>query len=308
MVRAARRRSPDADLLLVVGHTNVDRTVRVAQLPEPDRTVRIESVSESLGGTAANLALSASAWGVPTAVASRVGADFPSAYLRTLSEGHVETSGLVRVRSGRTPSCLIVDDGRGGQMTFIDQGAMEDGEGWRLPEALLGRTRWLHLSTGDPGAILRALSDARRRGIPVSADPAQEVHYRWTPRDLGGLIDGSEILFGNESEIQAVCTALKVPGPARLVDRVPLIVMTRGAEGARAFSRAGRTEARLTARGRGRPATGAGDAFRGGFYAAWFAGQVLRDCLVAGHRSAARWMRGRGRPIRTRSTPVGRAP
>jgi sugar/nucleoside kinase (ribokinase family) len=37
---------------------------------------------------------------------------------------------------------------------------------------------------------------------------------------------------------------------------------------------------------------GAGDSFRGGFYAGWFEGEELRRCLIAGTRAAARWMEG----------------
>ncbi|MCI4367734.1 MAG: PfkB family carbohydrate kinase, partial [Thermoplasmata archaeon] len=51
-----------------------------------------------------------------------------------------------------------------------------------------------------------------------------------------------------------------------------------------------------------RQVTGAGDAFRGGFFAAYFDGQPTRHCLVAGTRSAARWMQsGAFGPAPTRS-------
>ncbi|HYA71441.1 MAG TPA: PfkB family carbohydrate kinase, partial [Thermoplasmata archaeon] len=106
------------------------------------------------------------------------------------------------------------------------------------------------------------------------------------------LLSGSEILFGNRSEI---ARALEFVGGHRaedLLEFVPLLIRTEGHRGASAFSRAGSVHVPATRPTRVRTLVGAGDAFRGGFYAAWFAGQPLASCLTAGTRSSARWIEG----------------
>ena len=280
----------------MVGHTNLDRFLEVRELPGADRTVPVTGSRVELGGTAANIARSAASWGVASAVASRVGDDFPMAFEAALAAHGVDVQGLERIRGARSPSCYIVEDGRGSQITLIDQGAMDGVSYARVPLSLLRRSRWVHLTTGHPEFQLRVLAAARRLGRTVSADPAQEVHYRWRPRELVELVRNSEILFGNESEVRAVQKAFGARRPDDLLSEVPLIVMTRGPKGVRAYSRAGTHEADAERPRRLRQVTGAGDAFRGGFYAAWFSGQPLDGCLVAGVRSSRIWIETGGGP------------
>jgi sugar/nucleoside kinase (ribokinase family) len=276
--------------LLVVGHTNIDRFIDVAELPTPDRTVPMLGSHRSLGGTAATIAICAARYGVRTGLASLVGEDFPPEFRARLFDARVRLSGLTKVAGARTPSCLVLEDGRGSQMTLIDQGAMADASSAAVPVRLIAQSRWVHLTTGDPAYQLRVLSEARRQGRPVSADPAQEVHYRWGSRDLRSFVEGSEILFGNVAEIDAITKKLGLRRPRDLLDLVPLVVVTLGPRGARALSRAGTQEAAVGRPIAARHVTGAGDAFRGGFYAGWFSGQPLDGCLKAGVRAAREWL------------------
>ncbi len=294
---AARR--PD---LIVVGHANLDRFLRVAALPAPDRTVPVTADETRLGGTAVNLARSAAGWGVSTALVTRVGEDFPSAFLRQLADEGVDLSGVERVAGVPSSTCFIVEDGRGSQMTLIDQGPMADASAAALPRDLLASAGWVHLTTAEPDYALRIKRVARASGARITVDPAQEIHYRWDAARFRRLVDGAEILFGNRSEIVRAVELTGVRSPSALTDLVPLVVMTEGARGARAYTRTGEVRTAGRPLRRFRQVTGAGDAFRGGFYAGWFAGQPLAACLTAGARSASRWMatggprpRGRGR-------------
>jgi nucleoside kinase len=275
---------------MVVGHTNIDRFLEVAELPQRDRTVPVLDGHDALGGTAATIALSAARYGVRTALVSLVGEDFPAGFRSRLASARVELSALTPVPGARTPTCYVLEDGRGSQMTVIDQGAMADASRAKVPTDLLERTRWVHLTTGDPTYQLKVLEAARELGRPVAADPAQEVHYRWRARDLATLVDGAEILFGNEAEIATVVRKLELARPQELLERVPLVVITRGPSGATALTRVGTHTIAAGKPVAARRVTGAGDAFRGGFYAGWFSGQPLVACLRAGIRSARGWL------------------
>lgn len=267
----------------------------------------VRSRSVALGGTAANIARVASRAGLSTALVCRVGSDFPAPFWEALEGEGIDLSAVERVRGAGSPTCYIVEDGAQGQMTLIDQGPMEDARAAAVPTGLLRRARWVHLTTGDPRFQLRVAAAARAQGVPVTADPAQEVHYRWGRRDLARLLSHSELLFGNHHELDAAAALLDLHGPERLVERVPLVVMTLGARGAVAWSRAQTVKVRAVASRVPPRVTGAGDAFRGGFYGPWLGGAPLRDCLGAGARAAARWLRtspplvlaaGSGGPLR----------
>ncbi len=280
--------------LMIAGHINVDRFLTVASFPGPDRTVPVTGARTALGGTAANLARVASGYGVACGLVARLGDGFPEGLDAPLRRAGIDLRGVERVPGISTPTCYIVEDGRHRQRTFIDQGAMADRRPDRgPPPAGLDEYAWLHLTTGPPRNHLRLLEVARRHGLRVAADPAQEIHYRWRPAQLRALLRGSEIFFGNRSEIARALLLLGLDRPEDLTTMVPLVVRTDGADGAVAYGRGSTVRVRAHRATRVRSIVGAGDAFRGGFYAGWFEGAPLGGCLGAGARAAARWIEGR---------------
>ncbi len=287
--------------LLVAGHVNVDRFLKVAAFPAPDRTVPVVDQSVALGGTAANLARVATSLGVATGLVARVGAEFPAAFRRQLVREGVDVRGLEAVSGCSSPTCYIVVDGRGRQRTLIDQGPMRDARGARTPGPWLREYAWLHVTTGDPRFALALSSRAIALGMKVAADPAQEIFYRWDAAKLKRLLRNAEILFGNRAEIEHAAGLVGGGGPHGLLERVPIVIRTEGPDGATAFRRGGAVHVAARRPRNVRSYVGGGDAFRGGFYCAWFHGVPLRGCLEAGTRAAARWIE-RGLPTARGST------
>ena len=279
--------------LLVSGHVNVDRFLTVDRFPAADRTVPLRGNRAVLGGTAANIALVASGYGVATGLVSHLGEEFPDAFRRRLERSGIDLRGVRTVKGGSTPTCFIIEDRRGNQRTLIDQGSMGDLYAAELPGKWMQEYSWLHLTTGDPVFQLRLAARARALGLKVAADPAQEIHYRWNLRPFRALLARSELLFGNRCEIDRARRFVGARTPEGLLAHVPLVVRTEGRQGATAFSRAGTVHVPAVLSRRARTAVGAGDAFRGGFYSAWFGGQPLRGCLRAGTRASRRWIEER---------------
>ena len=281
--------------LLVAGHTNLDHLLRVQRLPELDRTVPLIGRETRLGGTAANIARVAARLGVRTALHSYVGPDFPPEFRRKLRADGVDLEGLVRLPGTSSPACYITEADDGAQVTLIDQGAMAGRTRTRVPDALIARSRWVHIATGDPAYQLQVLRTARQSGQRVAADPAQEIHYRWNRRDLRELLESSEIFFANASEAERARRLLGIAQVRGLPRVVPLVVITLGSDGAVAYARGAVERVPGMTRPGKRHTTGAGDAFRGGFYAAWLRGEPLRRCVTEATRTAARWVATGGR-------------
>jgi adenosine kinase len=280
--------------LLISGHVNVDRFLRVRSFPPADRTVPLLSSRAGLGGTAANLALVAASFGVATGIIARIGDGFPAEFLTRLARARVDVRAVARARGVSTPTCYIVEEERGGQRTLIDQGAEAHTTHAVIPRGVLREYSWLHVTTGDPGFQLRLTHAALRDGLRIAFDPAQEVHYRWDRRRFRELLSSAEVLFGNRSEVDRAARLAGGTSPTDLLRRVPLVVRTEGQRGATAFDRTGRVHVPARRPRERRRLVGAGDAFRGGFYAAWFEGQPLERCLGAGVRSAVRWIEHAG--------------
>jgi len=272
---------------------NVDRTLGIPRFPGPDRTVPITSARVELGGTAANLARVAARHGVSVGLVSRVGDGFLPEHRRLLEDAGIDLGGVRSVPGRPTPTCYILEDARGAQRTLIDQGPMSEAGRLTVDRRWLNRYAWLHIGTGPPELQLRLAALARRLGLRIAADPAQEIFYRWSAFALRRLLGLSELLFGNRAEIARAMALTHRSTVAELTELVPCVVRTEGSGGATAFSRVGSVHA-----GGQRPSTfrsivGAGDAFRGGFYGAFFSGATLARALAAGNRAAVRWIEGR---------------
>jgi sugar/nucleoside kinase (ribokinase family) len=279
--------------LLIAGHVNVDEFLQVAAFPGADRTAPVVRRRTELGGPATNIALTASRYGVACGLVTRLGAGFPDGLRAMLTHSSIDLRGVEYHPRRTTPTCYIVEDERHAQRTFIDQGAMADGAPihFRLGP-WLKEYAWLHATTGPPAAILGLQTRARTAGLHVAVDPAQEVHYRWDAPSLRRLVGHAELLWGNRSEIGRMLGVLNMKRPEELLALVPLVIRTEGTHGSTAFSRAETVHVPAKKPRTLRTVVGAGDAYRGGFYAAWFAGQRLRECLTAGQRAATRWLEG----------------
>ena len=281
---------PERDLL-VAGHVNVDRFLAVVKFPRADRTVPVRAERTELGGTATNLVLVARRLGLRAGLLASVGDGFPEEFRRRLRRERIDLRGLKVRRGLPTPTCTIVEESAGTSRTLIQQGPMADRRHDALPGGWWREYRWLHLSTGDPAYYLRLAAAARAVGLRVALDPAQEIFYRWDRDRFRTALASAEVLFGNRAEIEQ---AVGWSGGrlATLLARVPLIVRTEGPRGASAFSRRGTVHAPGLRSEPRRTLVGAGDAFRAGFYAAWFHGLPTTGCLEAGNRAAARWIGG----------------
>ena len=109
--------------------------------------------------------------------------------------------------------------------------------------------------------------------------------------DFLALIDGGglDLLFANEAEIKALAEAdSREQAIAALEDKVPLLVVTCGADGAIAVAGDRRVSVPAARIGRGIvDTTGAGDLFAAGFLYGHSHGRSLEDSLRIGAIAAA---------------------
>ncbi len=143
----------------------------------------------------------------------------------------------------------------------------------------------------QPRAAMRAAIDAakgagRKVAFTLSDNFVIDRH-RADFLDLieQGLID---ILFSNEGEIRFLAQLDDFDAAlARFADKVPVLVSTRGEQGAVAIVDGVRHEAPAAPVSQIIDTTGAGDLFASGFLAAHIDGRPVADCLALGAATAA---------------------
>jgi len=276
------------NFLGVYGHVVLDHILAVHRLPVPDATVRVLDRNDHFGGTAGNVARFAARLGVRTALASFVGEDFPEAYRRALAADGVDLADLRVVRGATTPSAWIFTAPRGKQTTVIDQGPMWDAHRRALPEHAVRSAAVVHLGTGRPAYIGKVARLAAKLGKTIAFDPSQEITYAYSRESFLPILRRAHLFFGNESEVRTALRFARLRKPADLLEHVGLVAMTLGRRGSVVFTREDGAHRipRVPPR-RVVDVTGAGDAYRAGFYAGMSRGLDPERCGLLGSAAAS---------------------
>lgn len=278
----------------VYGHVVLDHVLPVPHLPEPNTSIEIDARERFFGGTGGNIARAAARLGVPTALAAFVGDDFPREYREALEGDGVDVTDLREVAGEATPSAWIFSDPQGAQVAVIDQGPMKEMAHRELLQHPLHEAAYVHLATGRPAYYARVVEAARARGVQVGFDPSQEVHYVYDAPTFRHLIERADLYFGNESEVQRGLEYLGLEEVRDLLSFVPIVVQTHGRRGSEVHTAEAAWEIPPIPPASVVDVTGAGDAFRGGFYAGLFRDLPLPQCALVGAAAASFCLEGTG--------------
>jgi sugar/nucleoside kinase (ribokinase family) len=275
------------NFLGVFGHVNIDYLMNVTKLPEPNTCIQVDNVRKFNGGTGANIAILASSLGVRTALASFVGSDFPEDFKTSLQNSGVDIRDLKEIEDYKTPTCRIMTDPENNQMGIMDQGPMGVMDEFGIARYTVENSQIIHVGTGRPRYYKRIMKLASEMKKPVFFDPAQEIHYVYDADSFKELLNMSGALFVNRSEL---ATALRYLGEAdenTLLDHVDMCIVTLGKDGSRIFLKNERIEIPAIEPDRIVDPTGAGDAYRAGFYAGLSRGMDWKTCGLLGSSAAS---------------------
>ena len=253
----------------------------------------IEVSGGSAANTIAGLAALGSACGFIGQVADdQLGAvfthDIRAAGIRydTPSRAGAPTTGRVLI--------FVSPDGQRTMNTFL--GASHYLPAEALDRDLIEGSRYLYLEgylwdPEEPRAAMRAAIDvARAAGRKVAFTLSAEFvidRHRAAFHELidGGLID---LLFANDAELKSLTETSELEAAiATLAGKVPLLVVTLGADGAMAISGNERTKVAAEPVAAVVDTTGAGDLFAAGFLHGQVGGKSLSDSLRLGAICAA---------------------
>ena len=273
--------------LCVYGHVALDHILTLERFPPLNTSVDVVEKRRYFGGTAGNMATMASAMGVPTAAVSYVGRDFPDDYREFMLVHGVILDDLVEVEGEETATVWVVSDRDHNQIAYVFQGAMSGMDRYPLRTGTAERSEWVHVCTGRPGYYLRLIERCRAFGKKIALDPAQEIHHIWTREEFRRALPDCDALFANRGELEKAMAYMDARRPQDLLEHVDMVVNTLGAGGSVVY-----TMGEVVAVPAARPervvdTTGAGDAFRAGFYAGRYRGLGLKESAEVGNALAS---------------------
>ncbi len=273
---------------LVVGDVMTDIVVR-PEGPIATGSDRRAAIRLLPGGSGANQACWLAREGVTVRFVARVGKDDRARETLLLAEHGVDARlGADETLPTGTLVTLVSPDGERSFLT--DRAANLNLGAADLPLSLLDGVDFLHVSgyaLFEPGpreAALTLVAEARRRLIPYSVDPVSYAFLEEVgPANFLDWIAGAEIVFPNAVEAETLTGAAEASAHLdRLTQLFPIVAIKRGPAGAIAGdAKGGRWSAPSVATGVV-DTSGAGDAFFGGFLAAYLKSEGIDAALERG--------------------------
>ena len=271
------------------------------------------SVRFRAGGSAANTARAFALAGGEAIFLGAVGDDAMGRRLAASLRTAGVTVHAPRVR-GRTGRLLALVEPAGERSFVTDRGVADALSPRLIKRSWLTRVQALHLPAYSlltpplSDTAYEAAQQVRRRGGVVSVDLASRrpllAHGRRAAHEAIGRVQ-PDVILGNDAEAAALLGERHVEW---LLELAPSVVVKQGAGGCRLLWRSGDPSSpagHSTVATRSlavTDTTGAGDAFDAGFLYALLAGghrrdvavgaSLLRRAALAGHRAAARLLRG----------------
>jgi sugar/nucleoside kinase (ribokinase family) len=242
------------------------------------------------GGMAANTAYALACLGLPVALVGRVGQDADGQFLLASLAGvnleHVRVQG----ESGRA---YILTDREGERTILVAPNTNDDLNEGDIPWEALKAADFLHLTAfvGDgPLAVQRTIARGVPNQVRLSLDPG-ELYSRRGWAAIEDLLDHLETLVLTETEWGLLGGELHL----HPVWAPPVVVIKRGARGARLLTPLRYLDFPVELAGRLVDTLGAGDVFAAGYLAGRIAGLHLNAAVRLANRAAAVSLQGAGR-------------
>jgi adenosine kinase len=232
-----------------------------------------DSMRRERGGVAANIAYTMKLLGAEPIIFATVGDDFGD-YRHWLEEQGIDTSHIVRIPDELTATFFVSTDLDQNQIANFYTGAMAHARKHSLASRGLTDATLVLISPNDPMAMLNYAIECKANAIPFAYDPSQQI-ARLSGEELKQSVPGATFLMCNEYELAMI---LDKTGWTldKLRAEVKTIVLTLGKKGSVIYHGDEEVRTPIVELESIDDPTGAGDAYRAGFFTGQLAGLPWR--------------------------------
>ncbi len=248
-------------------------------LPESLDSLSVSFLADSMqrvrGGVAANIAYTMRMLGGDPVIMATVDNDFGD-YRAWLEAQGLTTAQIIEVEDELTATFFVSTDLEQNQIANFYAGAMNHARHHSLSSRGLQDARLVIISPNDPLAMLNYARECKQLNIPFAYDPSQQI-ARLSGEDLHESIPGAAYLLCNEYEL-AMVQSKTGWSLDEIRSQVGMLVLTLGKKGSALYWGDEEIAVPVAHLERMEDPTGAGDAYRGGFFAALIAGLPPAVC------------------------------
>jgi len=243
----------------------------------------VDKLNKNIGGVAGNIAYTMKLLGADPLIVGPLGQD-NAPYLEHLSANSISPRYISTDDETYTASAYITTDKDGNQISAFYPGALATASTISL-DTIEEQLGFVLISPTDKDAMLAHSKQAHEKEIPIVFDPGQQIPAL-SAQELQMLIGQATYVIGNDYEIKMIEDKTGWSGQ-KMLEHADVLITTLGAKGSIiTTSEEYITVAPATPTSTDDP-TGAGDAYRAGFFAARLKGQDLNTCGQVGSVAAS---------------------
>ncbi|NIM93794.1 MAG: carbohydrate kinase family protein [Anaerolineales bacterium] len=248
------------------------------QLDRISLSFLVDTMVRRSGGVATNIAYTMALLGESPLVMATVGKDFGE-YGEWLEERGVDTSAIQIIPDLFTASFFVNTDSMNAQIASFYTGAMARASDLHFSD-LSSKPDLAVISPNDPQAMQQYVQECDQLDIDYFYDPSQQIVRLETEVLKEGII-GCRALFANDYELALIQERTGLDCES-ILNHAAFIVITLGEEGVDVWTKEGCSHTPAVPPERIKDPTGAGDAFRGGFFTGYLNDFPLERCAQMG--------------------------
>lgn len=242
----------------------------------------VDKLQKNFGGTAGNIAYTMKLLDTEPTILGALGTDAHE-YIEHLKAHHISTKHINTSKKLLSASAYITTDKDDNQITAFYPGASAE----ELEPDVTSVEEGIDLviiSPADKDIMIKHAKQAHEARIPIVFDPGQQI-TALSPQEVSMIIGQAKILIANDYEMKLIQEKTGW-GPKEIFNHVEIVINTFGAKGSRIYTKGEEIHiAPCPAQSVDDP-TGAGDAYRAGFFSGYVRGFDLETCGQMGSVAA----------------------
>jgi len=238
----------------------------------------VDNLKKNYGGVAGNIAYTMKLLGVEPIIFSPLGTDGKD-YLNYLKKNNLSVDYIKLAKEKLTPSAHIITDKDDNQITAFYNGALSDAVELSIKN-VKEKIELALISPTQKEAMIKHAKECYEQKIPFCFDPGQQI-TALSDQEIIKIISQAKFLIGNDYEIKLIQekTDWKMED---LLNCVEAVIITLGDRGSMVVTKKETIEVGICPADSVDDPTGAGDAYRAGFFSAYVQGLDWRTCAQMG--------------------------
>lgn len=242
----------------------------------------VDELKKNFGGTAGNIAYTMNLLGCTPSVLAPIGTDGKEYLDHFISLG-ISTQYIRPSQKFLTASAHIMTDKDNNQLTAFYNGACQEADTLSISE-VKEKPSFVILSPNYKHAMIRHAKECMEQGIPFCFDPGQQL-TAFSSQELMLVIGQAHCYIVNDYEMK-LTTEKTGWSTEDMLDHVDMLIITLGENGSVIVTKEQTFEISSCPPRSVDDPTGAGDAYRAGFFSAYTQGHDLQTCGQVGSLAA----------------------